>query len=115
MTARPLLTTEQRRAHAIARSRERRAAELAPLRAEVDRLVEEVGWRQARPVVEAVMAPLRVTGPRGAWRHRMGKRSGARLRADLAVLPVQGRLDLGNSTHVRRRVQSEEPRCAGHT
>lgn len=100
-------TALERRAHAIARSRERRAAELAPLRAEVARRVEEVGWRQARPVVEAVMAPLRVTGPRGAWRHRVGKRTGARLLAGLRALPVQERLTLPP----RRRVFEAEGGC----
>lgn len=87
-------TALERRAHAIAEARECRAAELAPLRAQVDALVSEVGWTRARPVVEAVMAPLRVTGLRGAWRHRVGKRNGARLLAALRALPVQGRLTL---------------------
>lgn len=100
-------TALERRAHAIAKSRERRDRELAPLRAEVDRLVEEVGWRQARPVVEAVMAPLRVTGPRGAWRHRMGERAGIRLLAGLRALPAQGRLTL----RPRRRVSDVEGGC----
>ena len=77
MTTRTL-TAHERRRYAIARSRQRRATELAPLVAEVDRLVSEVGWRQARPAVAAVMAPIRISGPRGAWRRRVGKRTGAR-------------------------------------
>ena len=89
MSARTLL---ERRSYAIARGRERRADELAPTLAEVDRLVAEVGWRRARPVVEAAMAPVRVSGPRGRWRHRVGKRSGGRIVAGLAALPVQERL-----------------------
>ncbi len=82
------LTAHERQRYAIGKARERRAAELAPLVAEVERLVSEVGWRRARPVVEAAMAPVRVTGPRG---HRVGKRTGARLVAALAALPVQQR------------------------
>ena len=95
------LTAHERRRYAIAEARERRERELAPLRAEVDRLVSEVGWRQARPIVEAVMVPLglRVTGPRGAWRSRVGKRSGARLLAGLRALPVQGHLNLGSAVN----------------
>jgi hypothetical protein len=88
-------TALERRAYAIARARERRSRELAPLRAEIDRLVQEVGWHQARPIVEAVMAPCQLSGPRGAWRARIGKRTGAALVAALGALPVQGRLALG--------------------
>ena len=88
------LTAHERRRFAIAEARERRERELAPLRAEVDRLVAEVGWRQARPIVVEIMAPLRVTGPRGAWRSRVGKRAAARILAELGALPVQERLAL---------------------
>ena len=101
MTA-PAPSTHERRSYAIARSRDRRAAELAPLLAEVDRLVSEVGWSRARPVVEAAMAPVRVTGPRGVWRSRVGKRAGARIVAALSVLPVQERLALDVSQPTRR-------------
>jgi hypothetical protein len=93
-----------RRQRAIARSRERRAADLAPLRAEVDRLVSEVGWERARPIVEAVMAPVRVSGPRGVWRSRVGKRTGRRILAELAALPVQERFALSLSQPSRRAV-----------
>lgn len=66
-----------------------------PLLAEVERLVVEVGWHQARPVVEAVRGPLvKVTTARSAWRRRVGKRSGGRLLADLAALSAQQRLPL---------------------
>ncbi len=94
MTA-PAVGAHERRRRAIARSRERRAVELAPLRSEVARLVAEVGWSRARPVVREVLGPLvKVTGPRGAWRHRVGKRAGARIVAALFALPVQERLPL---------------------
>lgn len=69
--------------------------------AEVDRLVSEVGWRAARPVVVSVLAPVRVTGPRGVWRHRLGKRAGARLLAALSELPAQGRLPLATTAKGR--------------
>ncbi len=84
------LTAHDRRRYAIARGRERRAAELAPVLA-------EVGWRQARPVVAAVMTPIRVTGPRGVWCRRVGKRAGARLVAALSALPAPERLPLSLS------------------
>ncbi len=104
MTA-PTLTAHERRQYAIARSREHRVHELAPLVAEVNRLVREVGWTRARPVVEAAMAPVRVSGPRGAWRSRVGKRSGARIVGGLAALPMQVSLPLkqaGPSLATRR-------------
>jgi hypothetical protein len=83
-----------RRAAAIARSKRQRAAELAPLVAEVEALVAAVGWHQAAPVVVEIMSPVRVTGPRGAWRHRVGKRTGRRLVAALSPLPAQDHLPL---------------------
>jgi hypothetical protein len=92
MTA-PVVTAAQRQRHAIVKARARREHELAPLRAEVGRLVAEVGWERARPIVEAVMAPVRVSGPRGVWRSRVGKRTGRRILAELAALPVQEHLD----------------------
>lgn len=102
-------TPYERRARAIARSRQRRADELAPLLAEVDRAVAEVGWLRARPVVVGVMAPVPVTGPRGAWRRRLGKRTGARLLAELTALPVQVRLPLGfeHPSHPRPTLTEE--------
>ncbi len=88
-------TALERRRYAIVKGAEHREHDLAPLRAEVARAVAEVGWARARPVVEAVLGPMvRVTGPRGAWRHRVGKRAGARIVAGLGALPVQGRLAL---------------------
>jgi len=86
------LTAAERRTYAIARTKERRASELAPLLAEVDRAVAEIGWPRARLVVVEVMAPVRVSGPRGAWRRRMGKRTGGRILAALSALPAQQRL-----------------------
>ncbi len=107
MTPARSLTAHERRRYAIVKSAERRATALAPLRAEVERAVCEVGWRQARPVVEAVLGPgVRVCGPRGRWRSRVGKRTGARLLAELAALPVQGRLPLSLS-QPSRSVQQE--------
>ena len=104
MTA-PVLTAAQRQRFAIAQSRERREHELAPMVAEIDRLVVEVGWRRARPVVEAAMTPVRVSGPRGVWRHRVGKRSGGRILAALSALPAQGRLPLVAASQRGRRVR----------
>ena len=57
------LTAHERRRYAIVKARERRAVVLAPVLAEINRLVAEVGWPQARPVAAAVMAPVRVAGP----------------------------------------------------
>ena len=95
------LTAAQRQRYAIVKATERRAAELAPLLAEVDRLVAEIGWSRARPVVREVLGPLvKVTGPRGAWRHRVGKRVCARIVAALSDLPAQERFTL--DAHPRR-------------
>ena len=99
------LTAAQRQRYAIVKGAERREHELAPLRAEIDRLVAEVGWRRARPVVEAAMAPIRVTGPRGVWRSRVGRRSGGRILAGLARIPTQGRLPLVAASQRDRRVR----------
>lgn len=105
------LTAHERQQYAIARGRERRAVELAPLVAEVDRLVVEVGWHQARPLVEDVMAPVRVTGPRGRWRQRIGKRTGTRLVAALAALPAQQRLPLVPVSRPTRNVNQRGTPC----
>jgi hypothetical protein len=48
-------TAERRQAYAIARSRERTRAELAPARAKIDRLIKQLGWRRARPLVVAAL------------------------------------------------------------
>lgn len=91
------LTDHERRRRVIAHARDRRTAELAPLRAEVARAVAEVGWTRARPVVEAALGPgIHVSGPRGAWRGRVGKRAGARILAGLAALPAQLALPLSH-------------------
>lgn len=104
---RPVLTASDRQRYAIARSRERRTAELAPVLVEVDRLVADIGWCRARPVVEAVMAPVSVSGPRGVWRRRIGKRTGRRLVEALAMLPAQRRLPLAPASRPRRSVHTE--------
>ena len=102
MTA-PVVGAYERRRRAIARSRDRRAAELAPLLAEVDRLVAEVGWSRARPVVREVLGPhVLVSRPTGRWRAKVGKRAGARIVAALTTLPVQERLPLDVSQPSRR-------------
>ena len=102
MTA-PTLTAHERRSYAIARSRERRAAELAPLLAEIDRLVSEVGWSRARPVVREVLGShVLVSRPAGKWRAKVGKRAGARIVAALSALPIQERLVLDVSQPSRR-------------
>ena len=88
------LTEHQRRQRIIARARDTRAADLSPLRAEVMALVAAVGWDRARPIVVEVMSPVKVSGPSGVWRSRIGKRTGARLVTALSVLPVQERLPL---------------------
>jgi hypothetical protein len=89
------LTAYERRRYAIARSRERRAAELAPRLAEVDRLVSEVGWSRARPVVREVLGPhVLVSRPAGRWRAKVGKRAGARIVAAVSALPAQQTLPL---------------------
>ena len=97
------LTAHERRSYAIARSRERRAAELAPLLAGIDRLVSEVGWSRARPVVREVLGPhVLVSRPAGRWRAKVGKRAGARIVAAVTALPVQERLVLDVSQPSRR-------------
>jgi hypothetical protein len=88
-------TLAERRRVAIARARARREQELAPLRAEVARAVAAVGWRRAKPVIAQVLGPRwHVGGPRGPWWDHVGRRSGARILAELAALPAQGRLPL---------------------
>lgn len=89
------LTASERQHFAIARSRERTRAERGELMARIDQAVEAVGWERARPIVVATLGPdVPVTGPRGRWRGLLRKRTGARLMAALAVLPVQERLPL---------------------
>lgn len=95
-------TAHERQRFAIVKAHERRTAELSPMLAEIDRLVVEVGWPQARPVAAGVLGPhVRVSGPRGRWRGRVGKRTGARLVAELGRLPAQGRLALDPPSHPR--------------
>jgi hypothetical protein len=100
----------ERQAFAIARAKERSAAEHAALVAEVDAAVATVGWRLARPVVAAVLPGVVLCGPRGRWRRSLRKRSGRRLLAGLAALPIQGRLALAPVTERGRRVRAETER-----
>lgn len=74
----------ERQAYAIARAREERRVELAPLRQEVANAIAVLGWRRAGPVVRAVMAPVPVSGLHGGWWSVVGKRNGARLLEALA-------------------------------
>ena len=78
------------RDRAIVAARARRAAELAPLRAEVARAIDRVGWRRARPVVAQVLG-VRPNGLRGGWWAKVGKRSGARLLVALSLVEPEPR------------------------
>jgi hypothetical protein len=77
------LSAEERRSYAISKTRDRRRVELTPLREEIDNAITRVGWRRARPIVEQVMG-LPVPRQRGAWRSKVGKRSGQKLLKALA-------------------------------
>lgn len=91
---------ELRRSRAIARAREARRVELAPIRGDVADAISAVGWRRARPVIAAALDPVPVTGPHGAWWSRIGKRSARVILAGLSALPaepVQGRLALASA------------------
>jgi hypothetical protein len=90
-----LFTAAQRRA--IARSREARRIKLAPLHAEIEAAIADVGWRRARPVIQSVLEPLHVAGRRGRWWERVGVRAGSRILAELREMPCQGRLPFGPS------------------
>ena len=84
------LTAHERQRYAIGKARERRTGELAPIRAEVARLVADVGWSRARPVLREVLGPhVLLSRPAGRWRAKVGKRAGARIVAALSALPVQ--------------------------
>jgi hypothetical protein len=89
-------TLEQRQSYAISKARERRRAELTPVRKQVDHAITRLGWRRARPIVSEVMGfPLR--SQRGAWWSRVGKRNGAKLLEALAEArrrPPVGQLSL---------------------
>ena len=91
MPATPPTTTpspaDLRQRAAVAQGRERRRAELLPLRTEVAEAIEAVGWRRARPVVESVLGTVPVTGPHDAWWGKVGKRAGAAILAGLVALP----------------------------
>ena len=84
----------ERQRFAIHRAKERSAVERAALVAQVDAAVAAVGWHRARPQVAAVLPGVPLSGPRGRWRRLLRKASGRRLLAELAALPVQGRLAL---------------------
>jgi hypothetical protein len=76
-------TPEARQAYAVARSMERRRADLAPTRAEIAELIDRVGWRRARPLIhEALGRPVRRAG---LW--QLGKRDANRVLAALREGP----------------------------
>lgn len=102
------LDHDARQRYAIARAREARREALAPIRSEVADAIALVGWRRAKPVVVAVMAPVSVSGRHGAWWERVGVRSGARILAGLDAIPRQGRLSLGPASHPPRSLDTEE-------
>jgi hypothetical protein len=58
-------SAEQRRAYAVSRAVERRRRELAPLRLEISERIDGLGWRRAKPMVQAAVGrPLQ---RRGLW------------------------------------------------
>jgi hypothetical protein len=70
-------------------AQQKRAAQLAPLHAEIGAAIERLGWRRARPIVADVIGHA-TGGCHGSWRRKVGKRNGARLLARLQAEPVQG-------------------------
>ena len=59
-------TPEQRQAYAINQSRERAREAAMPVRIEIDRMISGLGWRKARPVIEATLG-FPVPGRHGGW------------------------------------------------
>ena len=102
------LDTEARRRYAVARAGEVRREALAPIRSEVAAAIAEVGWRKAKPVVVAVMAPVGVTGRHGTWWHYVTKRRATRLLAGLHAIPRQGRLFGERTLQPPRSLDTEE-------
>jgi hypothetical protein len=84
-------TPEQRRNYAITRAMERRRAELRPSREEIAELIDQIGWRRARPLVRAALG--RPAQRAGLW--RLGKRDTHRVLVALRERPEQrGQLSL---------------------
>lgn len=78
-----------RQEHAIAQARAERREELFPLRAEINEAIDRIGWRQAKPLVEAVLRKtypdIHLSSQRGGWWGLVGKRNGPKLVAALQV------------------------------
>ena len=68
--------------HAIAMVREAYRAEVLPIRQRVSDLIDQMGWRRARPIIEEVLG-THATSPRGGWWAGVDKRTGPRLVAAL--------------------------------
>jgi hypothetical protein len=82
-------TSEERQSYAIARARQRRRVELGPVREEIAGLIDDMGWRRARPIIHAALG--RPVQRPGLW--RLGKRETARVLDALREGPRgQGRL-----------------------
>ena len=71
--------------HAIAAARQAYRLEVLPLREQVSDLVDQVGWRRARPVVEEVLK-VHASGPRGGWWSKVTRRRAVELIAVLSQL-----------------------------
>jgi hypothetical protein len=96
MTRRTWYEMTPRQRTAVLDAMARRKDELAPLLEEIDRKIDEVGWRRAAWRIAEILYP-RQFDPlpltyRGPWRYRVGKRNGKRILAALSELPVEGRL-----------------------
>jgi hypothetical protein len=75
-----------RQERAIALAQERRRQELAQLRLEIARLINEVGFREAKPVLRKYTGRPIIGGIHGGWWHYIGKRNGPLIRAELETL-----------------------------
>ncbi len=68
-------SAEDRRLYAITRSMERQREELAPVRAEMAALIDEMGWRRAMHLTQAALG--RPVKRQGLW--ALGKRDTAKV------------------------------------
>jgi hypothetical protein len=75
-----------RQEKAIALAQERRRQELAPLRLEIARLIDEVGFRKAKPVLTKYTGRPIIGGVHGGWWRYIGKRNGPVIKAELEAL-----------------------------
>jgi hypothetical protein len=79
----PRRTLKERRNYAIARAMQQRRAELRPAREEIAELIDQIGWRRARPLVRAALG--RPVQRAGLW--RLGKRDTHRVLIALRERP----------------------------